>query len=650
MTYWEAIAPSLTLAALAAAILPWFNRDWTPVRVAALFVCLLVSWRYILWRIFETLPPNEHTLDFALGVLFTSVEAISIVGLTASWIFLMRTRSRSQEANENIPWLLGSAGAPKIDVLICTYNEDQSILERTIIGALAMTYPNYRIWVCDDGRRAWLRDLCARYDVGYLTRPDNAHAKAGNINAALRHLNTLEEKPVFVSVLDADFVPLPDFLTRAAALMHDRRVGIVQTPQHFFNTDPIQSNLSLARVFPDEQRFFFDVIMASKDAWDGAFCCGTSSVLRFSALIHVGGFPTDSVTEDYHVSLRMRQNGFNTVYLNEVLSLGLAPEGMAEYVGQRSRWCLGLVQICRGPSGPLRAGNRLTIIDRIMLCEAFLYWSSNHAFRLLAIIVPALFLLFDVRAVDTTTKEALYHVLPYFIAHSSIFLWLTERRVLPIMSDLYQLLCATDVLKATVTGLFRPSKQKFKVTAKGGDRSQKFVQWHMLNTFLAYLMITLCGIAATFLFDDAKAVPETAIMALVWSWYNIAVILLACYVCIEQAQRRSGDRFRSDEVVHVKAGGRLLVLRAYDISVTGMRLIGEIPGPIGQPVRMQFGNITLNANIVRTTPDGFAVRFETSQDTRVAVMRHLFSGRYSTSVERIRPLQVARAIGVRVFR
>ncbi len=92
------------------------------------------------------------------------------------------------------------------------------------------------------------------------------------------------------------------------------------------------------------------------------------------------------------------------------------------------------------------------------------------------------------------------------------------------------------------------------------------------------------------------------------------------------------------------------MLRAYDISVTGMRLIGEVPGPIGQPVRMQFGNITLNANIVRTTPDGFAVRFETSQDTRVDVMRHLFSGRYSTSVERIKPLQVARAIGVRVFR
>jgi len=74
---------------------------------------------------------------------------------------------------------------------------------------------------------------------------------------------------------------------------------VVQTPQHFANPDPMQRNLSLARVWPDEQRYFFDVIMASKDAWGAAFCCGTSSIVRFAPLVQMGGFPTDSVTEDY---------------------------------------------------------------------------------------------------------------------------------------------------------------------------------------------------------------------------------------------------------------------------------------------------------------------------------------------------------------
>jgi cellulose synthase (UDP-forming) len=75
--------------------------------------------------------------------------------------------------------------------------------------------------------------------------------------------------------------------------------------------DPIQGNLALSGVWPDEQRYFFDVLMASKDAWDAAFCCGTSSVIRFDPLMQIGGFPTDSVTEDYLATLRLREIGLS---------------------------------------------------------------------------------------------------------------------------------------------------------------------------------------------------------------------------------------------------------------------------------------------------------------------------------------------------
>src|SRR5262249_23572424 len=152
------------------------------------------------------------------------------------------------------------------------------MLEQTIVGAMAMSYPNFRVWVCDDGRRSWLKELCARHACGYITRNDNFHAKAGNINNALAYLARLPDPPEFISILDADFVPTSSFLTRAVALFRDESVGIVQTPQRFTNPDPIQGNLSVTRVWPDEQRYFFDVVMASKDSWGAAFCCGTSSV------------------------------------------------------------------------------------------------------------------------------------------------------------------------------------------------------------------------------------------------------------------------------------------------------------------------------------------------------------------------------------
>src|SRR6185369_5677217 len=134
--------------------------------------------------------------------------------------------------------------APLIDVFICTYNEERTILERTIIGATGMEYGNYRVWVLDDGRRPWLRRLASELNCHYLTRPDNHHAKAGNINHALRHVGALPERPDFVAILDADFVPRPDFLARTISLMDDASVGVVQTPQHFINSDPIQTNLA----------------------------------------------------------------------------------------------------------------------------------------------------------------------------------------------------------------------------------------------------------------------------------------------------------------------------------------------------------------------------------------------------------------------
>ena len=220
----------------------------------------------------------------------------------------------------------------------------------------------------DDSRRAWLKELCATLNCGYIARPTNEHAKAGNINNALRILSELPERPQFVSVLDADFVPTPRFLSRAMALFKDEAIGVVQTPQHFMNPDPIQSNLAVSQTWPDEQRYFFDVVLPAKDAWKAAICCGTSSVTRFEPLLSIGGIPTDSVTEDYLLTLRMKEIGLYTAYLNERLTFGLAPEGLKEYATQRARWCLGFMQIARGRSGPF-SFNNTSFLDRVALLE-----------------------------------------------------------------------------------------------------------------------------------------------------------------------------------------------------------------------------------------------------------------------------------------
>jgi cellulose synthase (UDP-forming) len=642
--------PGPLAAGACIAALPWLKRESSLARSIVIAAGIALMWRYIFWRWTVSLPPLGLSLDWIAGVIFAATETLALFGTTLSLFFLTRVRSRTRDVEANMGWLTAHEVPPLIDVFICTYNEEETILERTIIGAIAMDYPHFRLWVLDDGRRPWLDALCARVGCGYITRKDNAHAKAGNINNGLAHVARLAKPPDYVSILDADFVPMPNFLTRAMTLFRDERVGIVQTPQHFANPDPMQSNLSLAMVWPDEQRYFFDVVMAAKDAWGAAFCCGTSSIVRFTPLMRIGGFPTDSVTEDYLLTLRLRQIGFQTVYLNERLSLGLAPEGLKEYIVQRSRWCLGFVQICMGSSGPFRFGNGLSIFDRIILVETFLHWAATHAYRLLGLIIPIAFLLFGIEAVHADLGDTLLHFLPYVVVQMSLIAWLSEWRVLPIIADLSHMLAATDIVKSVYRGLTKPKGQKFKVTAKGGDRSKLMVQLPLLTIFMTYLVLTVVGVWLAFVLDQTRSLQESASLPLFWSWYNIIVLTLACFVCVEQPRKRKSERFDALDVAQFLDGAQSHSCRIKNISVGGMCLHGPSPAAVGTELHLVLAKTNLRATVVRSSAREFAVEIADSFEARSAMIRVVYSGRHDSSIGKIEPLRVVAGLAKRVFR
>ena len=93
-----------------------------------------------------------------------------MLGATMALIFLTRTRNRTPEANANVPWLKSLPEQPLVDVLICTYNEEEAIFERTIIGALGIDYPRYRAVGLRRRPPPWLKELCERHSCGYITR------------------------------------------------------------------------------------------------------------------------------------------------------------------------------------------------------------------------------------------------------------------------------------------------------------------------------------------------------------------------------------------------------------------------------------------------------------------------------------------------
>lgn len=547
----SALVELVAVASAAVIATALLARDRTAHRVFLFGICFLLAGRYLFWRATETIAPFGLTIDCLASWSLLAFEAVALAGSLSAFVILSRTRDRSAEVAAHLGWW-EPAPPPRVAILIATYNEDLEVLERTVVGALALRHPNKEVIVLDDGRRDWLRDFCARRGVGYLTRPDNQGAKAGNMNNALRHLDARADPPDYVAVLDADFVPHRGFLSRSLALFHDPAVGLVQTPQHFFNADPIQHNLGLSRSYPDEQRFFFDHMQPARDAWGIAFCCGTSSVARFKALKDIGWFPTDSVTEDFMITLVLQDAGWKTVYLNEPLTEGLAPEGLKEYITQRARWCLGMMQIARSRLGPL-SRNSLRLRDRWSVMDSVLYWTSTFPFRMAALVYPLLYWFANIIVVDATVPDVIRYFGTYYVWILMALNFVTRGVVLPVLTDVSQLLGALPISRAAFVGLTRPKGHPFRVTAKGGDRSRITIQWGLMAPFLIVLLLTVTGlllgvVSDRFAFFDAG---DGKAIVLFWTLYNVVVLAFTILVCVElpRKERHIADHPERAEVL-----------------------------------------------------------------------------------------------------
>lgn len=626
---------------------------WGPrhplLRMAAAGWGIVLTGIYAVWRVTDGMPADQGPLaNFGVAV-YVAFEVANLLGGNITFLMLSRTRSRSAEADihANHP----ACRAP-VDVFIATYNESFEILERTLLGACAIEHPDLRVWLLDDGARDWARQLAAAHGAEYLCRVKGRHAKAGNVNNGLREALRTGRRPEFVLLLDADFVAGRHILQRTLPLFHAADVGIVQTPQHFFNPDPIQSNVMSPAVWPDEQRYFFNVLMPSLDAWDGAFCCGTSAVMRVAALEAIGGLATETVTEDMLTSFKLSEHGWRTVYLNEPLSLGLAPEGISAFVVQRSRWCLGAVQQVYTRWSFLGIG-RLRPIDRLNNFASVLYWTTSFWFRLMVLAAPAAWWWTGVTLYRADTAALLRNMLPW-LAFTIMFMSVYGRNfVVPLLSDVSQLVPSMAVIRAAITGLLLPGGHKFKVTDKGLSSNGVTVHWGRMAPFLLLALVTLAGMVSGLRPTSIVRGQPGTMMIVFWSLVSSVLLAITCVACVDQPKRRTDERFQSGErAVLLAAGGRHMVCRINDISLGGALVeTGSDPAPwaAGGVLWLDDGKIQLAFVPLRLGSGTMAVRFALTAKTRAEMIIKLFDLRYKVAFEWVSPLPALRAALARLL-
>jgi cellulose synthase (UDP-forming) len=593
-------------------------------RTLLFFVAGILAVRYGWWRMTETLAPFGLTWNWAASWSLFGFEFAALLGSLSGFAIMSRTKDRTAEVEANLSWWArGSSPAPtpRVAIMIATYNEDLEVLERTIIGALALSHPNKEVMILDDGRRDWLQQFCEPFGVRYLRRSDNKGSKAGNINNALRVLASDPVPPDYIAILDADFVPHRGFISRSLALFHDPTVGLVQTPQHFFNADPVQHNLGLSRSYPDEQRFFFDHIQPSRDAWGIAICCGTSSIVKWEAVQQAGGFPTNSVTEDILLTAVLQSIGWKTVYLNEPVTEGLAPEGLKEYVTQRARWCLGQMQIARSNLGPF-GSTPMRLRDRWSIIDAILYWLTSFPFRIAGLTYPLLYWFFNITVVNASVPDVLSYFGVYFIWVTMTLQIVSRGLLVPIIHDVSQLLAAIPITRAAAIGLMKPQGHPFSVTAKGGDRSKIVVQWRMLMPFLVLLVLSLLGLVIgiasdSFAFYDAG---DGKAVILFWTFFNVLVLSITIIACVElpRTERHIAD-IPERAIFSGPDGPRRVWLQSLTRSTARIR--GKsYPAGVRAIVRIRdVGDV--EALVLAPTPDGARLNLKPDETQHAALVR-----------------------------
>jgi len=291
---------------------------------------------YLTWRITSTLPPSGP--NAAAAYVLLGFEALPVVGMVFRIVTLWNIDSHAPAPVREVP------GGMQVAVLIPTYDEPAEVIAPTIAAACALE-PAHQTWVLDDGSRPWVEEMCRAFGARYVSREVHDHAKAGNMNHALDLMEREEAQgaaPIdIIAVLDCDHVPLTNFLTSTLGWFEDPTIGLVQGAQAFYNAGAFEDD-----GVNGEQGLFFNVLLAARNHPEaGPFWCGSTALLRVAALREIGGVATDTIVEDMHSTLGLLRAGWRTAYHHESLAVGLAPATADEYLLQRRRWGLGLMQV-----------------------------------------------------------------------------------------------------------------------------------------------------------------------------------------------------------------------------------------------------------------------------------------------------------------
>ena len=616
----------LVLGLLTVLVAIWMDRSSSSylVTLTLMIASMYATFRYGFWRIATTgkffLDPGSSwsLLDAFFISLLLLAEAYAFIILFLGYMQTVWPLRRTPVPLPDDPQMW-----PSIDLLIPTYNEPLSVVKYTALASMNIDWPadKLNVYILDDGKRDEFRRFAEEAGIGYMTRDDNAHAKAGNINRALARLDS-----PFVAIFDCDHVPTRSFLQMTMGwFSRDRKLAMLQTPHHFYSPDPFERNLGQFRTIPNEGELFYGIVQDGNDFWNATFFCGSCAVLRRTALDEIGGIAVETVTEDAHTSLRMQMNGWNTAYINIPQAAGLATERLSGHVKQRIRWARGMIQIMR-TDNPLFAKG-LGAAQRLCYLNAMTHFLYALP-RLIFLTAPLIYLVLGQVNVPGYWAAILAYALPHLFLSSITNSRIQGNHRHSFWNEIYETVLAPYIFLPTMLAFVNPKLGSFNVTAKGGVVNRRFFDTRIARPFLFLMGLNVLGVLMSiprffqiplpYLADlyDGNHIG-TIVMNLIWVGFNTIILGVCAAVSWESQQRRQTVRVEMAVPVDVRMlGGTTVQGMTTDMSSGGvmMKMERDFTVASGDSIKLTLpvldGSATLPATVIEVSGNVLRAQFD----------------------------------------
>ena len=579
------------------------------VSVIMVVMSVLLSTRYMYFRLTQTLHFNSE-IETILGMGLFLAEVYVWVMLLLSYLQTVWPLKR-----EIVPLPDDMTQWPTVDVYIPTYNEPLDVVRDTVLAAQCIDYPSDKmnIYLLDDGKRREFAVFAADVGVGYITRNDNNHAKAGNLNHAMK-LTQGE----LITVFDCDHVATRIFLqATVGGFLKDPKLALVQTPHYFYSPDPFERNLSVGRNIPNEGSLFYGPIQQGNDNWNATFFCGSCAVIRRSALEEIGGFAVETVTEDAHTALKLQRRGWGSAFLDIPLAAGLATERLVLHVIQRTRWARGMTQIFR-LDNPL-FGRGLTIQQRLCYLSAMLYYQFALP-RIAFLTAPLAYLLFNLNIIHSSASLVFAYALPHLFLAIYVNSRMNGRHRYSFWGEIYDLVLAFHIALPTVVTMFFPKRGKFNVTDKGALLDVGYFDFSVVRPHLIIALLLAAGVIAGIVracaHDYFGVDPRVIALNVGWGLYSLIFLLAAIAVARETRQTRKTIRIDAEiPVLLHHASGVVSRSHTADLSMGGCRIVAPDDRHLDDEIEeiellLQSGAILIPVKTIATDEESIRLMFE----------------------------------------